>query len=138
VPCAEKEGELGPNGLKAGHRLSEDVPAAPHCRGEAHAIEETRRSGLWGVTVAVGIEPESRTTCRAKATDSADSCVAVAAEHKGEVSDRSGGAHGMSKTPGQFERSANLGRVMGRVVFQNLDGSDLMPEALEVAGEPGP
>jgi hypothetical protein len=44
----------------------------------------------------------------------------------------------MRKTPGQLERGANLGRGMGRVVFQDLDGSDHMPEALEVAQEPGP
>jgi len=44
----------------------------------------------------------------------------------------------MRKTPRQFERGANLGGVMGRVVFQNLDGSDHMPEALEVVREPGP
>ena len=44
----------------------------------------------------------------------------------------------MRKTPGQLERGANLGRGMGRVVFQDLDGRDHMPEALEVAQEPGP
>ena len=44
----------------------------------------------------------------------------------------------MRKTPGQFERGANLGGALGRVVFQNLDGSDHMSEALEVVREPGP
>jgi hypothetical protein len=44
----------------------------------------------------------------------------------------------MRKTPGQFERGANLGGVLGRVVFQDLDGSDFMPEPLEVVREPGP
>jgi hypothetical protein len=36
----------------------------------------------------------------------------------------------MRKTPRQLERGANLGGLMGRVVFQDLDGSDHMPEAL--------
>jgi hypothetical protein len=54
------------------------------------------------------------------------------------VADRPRRADGVRKTPRQFERGANLGGLMGRVVFQNLDGSDDMPETLQVAPEPGP
>jgi hypothetical protein len=54
------------------------------------------------------------------------------------MAERSRRAYGMRKTSRQFERGANLGGVMGRVVFQYLDASDHMPEALQVALEPGP
>jgi hypothetical protein len=44
----------------------------------------------------------------------------------------------MRQTPGQFERGANLGGMLGGIVLHDVDGGDHMPEPLEVAREPGP
>jgi hypothetical protein len=61
------------------------MPTQTHRHGEAHAIQETRRGSLWGVAVAVGIEPEGGAASGHQAAQGAHCRVAIAAHYQRKV-----------------------------------------------------